>query len=126
MPIISSQLLPLSRNRPAPETKSAIDVLRSVSRALPHAATVDENILIRRCRRMLALHEELEPMLRANLYEFGKDSEGDNAIALFPALDKFMGTISPDGIEAAFETLQSLLGPDEAPLSAEAVPTSGD
>lgn len=114
----------LSRQIAERQRYPAIDVLRSVSRALPHAATDEENVLIRRCRRTLALYEELEPMLRANLYEFGKDAEGDNAIALFPALDKFMGTKSENGIESAFQTLNTILGPDPSSAPPEAPPTS--
>lgn len=116
----------LSRQIAERQRYPAIDVLRSVSRALPHAATDDENALIRRCRRTLALYEELEPMLRANLYEFGKDTDGDNSIALFPALDAFMGTKSPGGIASAFEKLNSILGPDGQPSPAdEALKTEG-
>ncbi|MBB41837.1 MAG: flagellum-specific ATP synthase FliI [Hyphomonas sp.] len=116
----------LSRQIAERQRYPAIDVLRSVSRALPHAAADDENALIRRCRKTLALYEELEPMLRANLYEFGKDADGDNSIALFPALDAFMGTKSPDGIAAAFDTLQSILGPDgQAPVPEEEIKTEG-
>ena len=114
----------LSRQIAERQRYPAIDVLRSVSRALPHAATEDENALIRRCRRMLALYEELEPMLRANLYEFGKDADGDNAIALFPALDAFMGTKSPDGTSAAFGKLETILGPDSKAPSPESPPTT--
>ena len=114
----------LSRQIAERQRYPAIDVLRSVSRALPHAATDEENTLIRRCRRTLALYEELEPMLRANLYEFGKDAEGDNAIALFPALDKFMGTKSQDGIAGAFERLEAILGPEDRPETIEPTPTT--
>ena len=116
----------LSRQIAERQRYPAIDVLRSVSRALPHAATDEENTLIRRCRRTLALYEELEPMLRANLYEFGKDAEGDNAIALFPALDKFMGTKNQDGIDSAFQTLNTILGPDASSAPPEPPPTSED
>tara|TARA_R110002051_G_scaffold83821_1_gene148589 strand:+ start:6735 stop:8006 length:1272 start_codon:yes stop_codon:yes gene_type:complete len=116
----------LSRQIAERQRYPAIDVLRSVSRALPHAAADDENALIRRCRKTLALYEELEPMLRANLYEFGKDADGDNSIALFPALDAFMGTKSPDGIAAAFDTLQSILGPDgQSSIPEEEIKTEG-
>jgi flagellum-specific ATP synthase len=114
----------LSRQIAERQRYPAIDVLRSVSRALPHAATDEENALIRRCRRTLALYEELEPMLRANLYEFGKDAEGDNAIALFPALDKFMGTKNQNGIESAFQMLSTILGPDASSAPPESPPTS--
>ena len=97
----------------------AIDVLRSVSRSLPHAATPEQNVTIRKTRRMLALHEELSPMLRANLYEFGKDVESDRAIALFPALDGFVSMRSDQGIEGAFAHLNGLLDSDAAAPTAE-------
>ena len=87
----------------------AIDILRSVSRALPKAASEEENATIRQCRRMVAAYEELAPMLRANLYEFGKDAESDRIIALFPAIDRFMGTRNDEGIEAAFAHLREIL-----------------
>ena len=105
----------------------AIDVLRSVSRCLPHAATAEENDLLREYRRMIALYEELAPMLRANLYEFGKDLNGDRAIALFPALDNFVATRKQEGIEASFNILREILGKNpaaDAPLPA-AKPAAG-
>ena len=87
----------------------AIDILRSVSRSLPHAATDEQNVLIRDARRMLALYEEVSPMLRANLYEPGKDAEADRAIGLFQALDGFAATRSKAGISDAFEQLRAVL-----------------
>jgi flagellum-specific ATP synthase len=115
----------LSRQIAERQRYPAIDVLRSVSRALPHAATEDENATIRQCRRTLALYEELEPMLRANLYEFGRDAESDGAIALFPALDRFMGTKNNADIPAAFAELRKILGSASAePGSAEVPPSS--
>lgn len=87
----------------------AIDVLRSVSRALPAAATDLENDLLRDYRRMVALYDEVAPMLRASLYESGRDSDADRAIGLYPALDRFVSTRNDAGIEAAFEALSGLL-----------------
>lgn len=87
----------------------AIDILRSVSRSLPHAATDEQNVLIRDARRMLALYEEVSPMLRANLYEPGKDAEADRAIGLFQALDGFAAKRSKAGISDAFEQLRAVL-----------------
>lgn len=87
----------------------AIDVLRSVSRCLPQAATAEENDLLREYRRMIALYEEVAPMLRANLYEFGKDLNSDRAIALFPALDNFVATRKAEGIEGSFHELREIL-----------------
>lgn len=95
----------------------AIDILRSVSRSLPHAATEEENALIRECRRMFALYEEIAPMLRANLYEFGKDAEADRAISLFSLLDQFAGTPNDQGIEAAFDLLREILRAETNPAA---------
>jgi len=101
----------------------AIDILRSVSRSLPHAATEDENALIRECRRMFALYEEIAPMLRANLYEFGKDAEADRAIALYSLLDHYAGTPNDQGIEAAFDQLREILRTERG-LAAQALPAT--
>ncbi|WP_340693086.1 FliI/YscN family ATPase [Hyphomonas sp.] len=101
----------------------AIDILRSVSRSLPHAATEDENALIRECRRMFALYEEIAPMLRANLYEFGKDAEADRAIALHSLLDRYAGTPNSQGIEAAFDQLREILRTERS-LAAQALPAT--
>lgn len=95
----------------------AVDAIRSVSRALPKAANASENGLISECRRLLALYEDVAPMLRANLYEFGKDGETDRAIALFAQLDRFVGTPNPAGTDAAFKALQEILSGAEAPVS---------
>ena len=48
-------------------------------------------------------------MLRANLYEPGKDAEADRAIGLFQALDGFAATRSKAGISDAFEQLRAVL-----------------
>ena len=93
----------------------AIDILRSVSRALPRAASDEENALIRDAKRMLSLYEELAPMIRANLYVPGKDPEPDRAVALFGALDRFAETGNRDGIDLAFETLRTILQSAPAP-----------
>ena len=49
-------------------------------------------------------------MLRANLYEFGRDMDTDRAIHLFPALDNFIATKNEQGAEAGFSALRELLG----------------
>src|SRR6056297_3713948 len=51
----------------------AIDLLRSVSRSLPAAATDDENALISRARVLLGAYDRSETMIRAGLYAEGSD-----------------------------------------------------
>lgn len=95
----------------------AIDVLRSVSRCLPDAATPEENLTLKDYRRTVALFEEIAPMLRANLYEKGHDAAGDRAILLYPDLDAFVSEKNPAEIPDAFLRLNSLLGESPQPES---------
>jgi len=88
----------------------AIDVLRSVSRSLPKAATGDQNQLINTYRNLITTYDEIAPMVRAGLFEFGKDQSADVAYSLHPSLDQYL-TESSDGIETAFEYLKGLMMP---------------
>lgn len=87
----------------------AVDVVRSVSRSLPEAATGSEMTIIARTRRMLALYDRAEIMVQSGLYTAGADPELDAAVALFPRLDAFLSETIPAGPEAAFARLASLL-----------------
>lgn len=87
----------------------AIDALKSVSRSLPGAANEDENGLIGAIRSRLSLHQRVEPMLRAGLFEPGHDAQADLAIAQFPALDAFIGASNPEDIPTAFTALSEAL-----------------
>ena len=88
----------------------AVDVLRSVSRALPKAATTEQNALLHTYRRLVTTYDEIAPMVRAGLFEFGKDPHADIAYSLFPSLDKFL-TEPSNGINTAFQYLESLMQP---------------
>ncbi|MEM9724055.1 MAG: FliI/YscN family ATPase [Pseudomonadota bacterium] len=87
----------------------AIDVRRSVSRALPEAATEDENALIAEARRLLAVYEQAEPMIQIGLYQPGADPEIDRAAQVWPALDAFFAAPS-ETPEDAFQHLRVVLG----------------
>ncbi len=88
----------------------AIDVLKSVSRSLPKAATPSQNDSLSLFRRLMMTYDEIAPMIRAGLYEFGKDPQADIAYTLFPELDAYL-TENSDGIETAFSYLDGLLQP---------------
>lgn len=87
----------------------AIDILKSVSRSLPAAATAHENALLQEFRKLISLAEEVAPMLRAGLYEFGRDLETDRALAIYPALDSFLSRKNLDSCEVSFQELQDIL-----------------
>jgi flagellum-specific ATP synthase len=87
----------------------AIDVLRSVSRALPGAANVEEGRLIARARHLLGAYDRAELMIQAGLYAPGHDKLTDAAVAVWPALDAFIASPAAASIEASFAKLQSVL-----------------
>ncbi|MDO5658260.1 MAG: FliI/YscN family ATPase [Paracoccus sp. (in: a-proteobacteria)] len=88
----------------------AVDVLRSVSRSLPHAASADENALIGRARAALGAYAESELMIKAGLYAPGSDAKLDEAVRLYPALDAFVARHSPEGAQDSFAMLAAALG----------------
>ncbi len=86
----------------------AVDVLRSVSRSLPAAATEAENALIARARAALGLYAESELMIKAGLYAPGSDPRLDEAVRLYPALDGYVARSSP-GAAQSFAMLHDAL-----------------
>lgn len=87
----------------------AIDLLRSVSRSLPHAADAGENALIARARHLLGVHARSETMLRAGLYGEGSDPELDQAIRAWPGLDRFLAEAETISVRNSFDRLGLIL-----------------
>ncbi|MTJ80961.1 MAG: flagellar protein export ATPase FliI [Telmatospirillum sp.] len=69
----------------------AINVLRSVSRTMPGCNTPEENALISRARRLLALYDDMAELIRLGAYRRGSDPAVDEAIHYYPALEAFLG-----------------------------------
>lgn len=90
----------------------AIDLLRSVSRSLPEAASGEENTLIAEARRLLGAWDRAELMIQAGLYARGSDATIDAAIRIWPALDAFLAEDAPaEGVAGSFRRLATVLGP---------------
>lgn len=87
----------------------AVDLLRSVSRSLPSAATSEQNALIADVRALLGRYEHSEAMIRAGLYVEGTDPLLDRAVRVWPDLDAFLARASEEGIEDSFARLALLL-----------------
>lgn len=88
----------------------AVDVLKSVSRSLPQAATNEENALIARARALLGAYSESELMIRAGLYSQGADPVLDEAVSLYPGLDEFVTLRAPNAAESFALLAQRLAG----------------
>ncbi|EKE43781.1 flagellar protein export ATPase FliI [Oceaniovalibus guishaninsula JLT2003] len=87
----------------------AVDLLKSVSRSLPLAASEQENLLIGEARRLLGAYEKSEMMIQAGLYAPGSDPTVDMAITAWPKLDAFIGQSEPQGIRESFASLARCL-----------------
>lgn len=87
----------------------ALDLLRSVSRSLPDAASENENRLLSEARKLIAAYEGSETMIKAGLYQSGSDPLIDHAIRAWPDLDKFISETERLGIDNSFARLEILL-----------------
>lgn len=89
----------------------AIDLLRSVSRSLPAAASTEENRLIAEARHLLGAYDRAEMMIQAGLYAPGTDPVVDAAIKVWPALDAFLAEDEAEDTAASFKRLTECLAP---------------
>ncbi|MBD3785493.1 MAG: FliI/YscN family ATPase [Sphingomonadales bacterium] len=90
----------------------AIDLLRSVSRSLPDAASKTENHLIALARRLLGAYDRAEMMIQAGLYNHGSDPLIDKALRVWPGLDAFLAQDEPETIAHSFARLAEALAQD--------------
>jgi flagellum-specific ATP synthase len=82
--------------------------MRSVSRSLPLAATDEQNKIITITRRLIAKYEQSEMMVKAGLYKEGTDPELDQALQLWPELERFW-SMSSDCVDTSFSRLALML-----------------
>jgi flagellum-specific ATP synthase len=89
----------------------AINILRSISRALPRCHSDGENESIVRARRLLSAYDDMSEMIRLGAYRAGSDPVIDRAIASQPAFDAFLGQAVNERASAAdaFATLAGIL-----------------
>ena len=87
----------------------AVDLLRSVSRSLPAAASSAENAMIAQARKYLGAYERSEMMIQAGLYVTGSDPLIDAAIRVWPRLDQYIGESEANDTASSFADLFDLL-----------------
>jgi flagellum-specific ATP synthase len=68
----------------------AINILHSVSRALPNCNSDDENALLAEARRYMTAYDDMAEMIRLGAYKKGSNQEVDEAIALHPQFEEFL------------------------------------
>lgn len=68
----------------------AINILKSVSRALPKCNTDAENKLIQQAREIVSLYEDMAELIRLGAYRKGSDARVDRAIMLYDGIETFL------------------------------------
>lgn len=68
----------------------AINILKSVSRAMPGCNTGREQAIIAEARAPMAIYDDMAELIRLGAYKAGASAEVDNAIRLNPSLEAFL------------------------------------
>ncbi|KLN53518.1 FliI/YscN family ATPase [Variovorax paradoxus] len=105
----------LSRKVAAANRYPAIDVLASISRVMPLAASQEHRAAAARFRSLLAKYQEMELLVQIGEYKAGGDALADEAIRMRPAMLDFLSQ-PPDAslpYAQSVETLQRFGGPGE-------------
>lgn len=68
----------------------AINILRSISRSMPKCLTPEQALLVQQGREILSTYEDMAELIRLGAYKRGSDPKVDAAIAIYPALEKFL------------------------------------
>jgi flagellum-specific ATP synthase len=89
----------------------AINVLKSISRAMPKCLTAEQNILVVKAKQLLSRYEDMAELIRLGAYRKGTDKEVDEAIARYPKLEAFLSQDKEDSntIDESFTKLAACL-----------------
>src|SRR6202012_532819 len=68
----------------------AINILKSVSRAMPACNSDGERAIVAAARAPLSVYEDMAELIRLGAYKPGTNPEVDAAIALYPRLETFL------------------------------------
>ena len=68
----------------------AINILKSVSRVMPGCNTPDEQEIVARARKPMAVYDDMADLIRLGAYKAGSNAEVDHAISLHPQLENFL------------------------------------
>ena len=90
----------------------AINILKSVSRAMPQCNTEDEQAIVARARAQLAVYEDMAELIRLGAYKPGTNAEVDAASLVYPQLEEFLAQKKNDRLTLAegYAALQNIVG----------------
>jgi flagellum-specific ATP synthase len=88
-----------------------INVLKSVSRALPACNTLEEQGLIVKARVPMTVYEDMADLIRLGAYKAGTNPEVDHAMKLYPKLEAFLAQTKDEytDMAAGYQSLSAIL-----------------
>jgi flagellum-specific ATP synthase len=89
----------------------AINVLKSISRTMPGCQGMEEREVVRQSREVLSAYANMEELIRIGAYRAGADPLIDRAIALQPAIERFLSQNPNDAtsLDESFAGLADIL-----------------
>jgi flagellum-specific ATP synthase len=89
----------------------AINILRSVSRTMPHSCAPAFRETVRRARSILATYADMEELIRLGAYRAGSSADVDEAIRLMPQLEAFLGQAKDEKtpLDAGYHALAGII-----------------
>ena len=89
----------------------AIDVLASLSRAMPSIASERHRAAAARFRSLLAAHERHRDLVAIGAYRRGTDAEADAALDRLPAMEAFLAQAAqPEAFDVTLRRLEEAIG----------------
>ena len=96
----------------------AVNVLKSLSRAMPQCNTDEEQAIVLEARGQLAVYEDMAELIRLGAYRNGTNPEVDCAMRLYPQLEAYLTQRKEEcsSLESGYAALSKIL---------ESVPAKG-
>lgn len=90
----------------------AINILKSISRAMPGVLSDDRAAIIKRAKQIITVYEDMAELIRLGAYRRGSDKAVDEAMLLYPKLEEFLAQNKDDQtpIDDAFRMLGEIVG----------------
>ena len=90
----------------------AINILKSVSRAMPGCNTDDEQRLVLQARQPLTIYEDMAELIWLGAYKAGTNPEVDEAVRLYPQLEAFLAQSKYERatLSQGYDALSAIMG----------------
>jgi flagellum-specific ATP synthase len=90
----------------------AINILKSVSRAMPGCNSEAEQKLVLQARAPLTIYEDMAELIRLGAYKAGTNPEVDEAVRLYPQLEAFLAQSKDERatLSQGYDALSTIMG----------------